>query len=343
MKIQFIIVCLILISSTVFGQSKKDCQKLLNKEISATSFDENIDEFVIDFKTLISCEFDEIDYQIFMGPQGNMPFIANTLVTLAGKTDKKDKYTFEDLKQTLLTLKEDPEYSKVRNIVEAQNTLLNKSALIKNWEIDEKLLEKMGLAKNERAEIYDIIKENENKPYTEIFIIYSNILSTKKEKELTENQNKIDKLKSDNPESVEWVKGLLAYSSYDLGLNKSNDLKKPILLYFNGYACINARKMEEYILSENEIQDYINTNLIFVNLLVDDKKELEENQKFYSEKLGENIKTIGQKNMELQIRKYGANSQPLFILLDLDGNEISRIGYTRDVNEFNNFIKQTEK
>ncbi|CAM1355970.1 hypothetical protein TASCI_60019 [Tenacibaculum ascidiaceicola] len=47
--------------------------------------------------------------------------------------------------------------------------------------------------------------------------------------------------------------------------------------------------------------------------------------------------------MELQMSKYKANSQPLFILLDLDGNEISRIGYTRDINEFSNFVKQTEE
>ena len=343
MRTKFTIISLILISSTVFAQSKKECQKLLNKEISATPFNENIDQFLTDFKTLISCEFDEIDYQIFMGPQGNMPFIANTLVTLAGGIKNEEKYTFEDLKETLLTFKENPEYLKVRNIVESQNTLINKSASINNWKTDEKLFEKMGLSKNERDEIYAIIKENENKPYADIFIIYSDILSAKKEKEMTESRNKIDKLKSDNPESVEWVKGLLAYTSYDLGLNKSKELNKPMLLYFNGYACINARKMEEYILSEIQVQDYINSNLVFVNLLVDDKKELAENQKFYSEILNKQIKTVGQKNIDFQINEYKANSQPLFILLDINGNEISRIGYTRDIDEFTSFLKQTEE
>ena len=47
--------------------------------------------------------------------------------------------------------------------------------------------------------------------------------------------------------------------------------------------------------------------------------------------------------MEFQINEYKANSQPLFVLLDIYGNEISRIGYTRDINEFSDFIKQTEK
>src|SRR5690554_6289952 len=116
-----------------------------------------------------------------------------------------------------------------------------------------------------------------------------------------------------------------------------------MLLYFNGYACINARKMEEYILSEIQVQDYINSNLVFVNLLVDDKKELAENQKFYSEILNKQIKTVGQKNIDFQINEYKANSQPLFILFDINGNEISRIGYTRDIDEFTSFLKQTEE
>ena len=343
MRKLFTIICLILISTTVFGQKKKECEKLLKKEITTTTLSENIDGFIIDLKTLISCEFDEIDYQIFMGPEGNMPLIANTLVTLAGKIENEDKYTFENLKETLISIKINPEYSKVKNIVEAQNTLIKKSASSKNWKEDEILFEKMGLAKTERDEIYTIIKENEDKPYSEIFIIYSNRLNAKKEQQIIENQNKINELKLKNPEGVELVKGLLSYSSFDLGLRKSKELNKPILLYFSGYACVNARKIENYVLSDNKIQDYINSNLIFVNLLVDDRKELEENQKFYSETLEKDIKTIGQKNMEFQISKYKANSQPLFILLDIDGNEISRIGYTREINEFSDFVKQTEK
>jgi thioredoxin-related protein len=339
MRIRFNIICFLFISSYLFGQSKKDCKQLLKKEITSATFSENIDEYLLDIQTLIKCEFEEIDLQIFMGPKGNMSFIAGQLVQFAGESTKNEVYTFENLKETLQSIKNNPEYSNVVKKVQAQNTLLKKNALGENWEVDKQLLKNMGLAGIELDDFNSIIKENENKPYSEIFIVYSDTLNARTERQISENQKKIKELKKQNPESVEWVKGLLSYDNYELGLKKSKELNKPILLYFNGYAVVNARKIEEYVLSEFEIQDYINKNLVFVSLLVDDKTKLEGNQKFYSDFLDKEIKTIGQKNMELQMSKYKANSQPLFILLDLEGNEISRIGYTRDINEFSDFLK----
>lgn len=343
MRIQFNIICFLFISFSLFGQNNKECKQLLKKEITSTTFSENIDEFLLDIQTLIKCEFDEIDLQIFMGPKGDMSFIASSLVQFAGESTKNEVYTFENLKETLQSIKSNPEYSKVVRIVQAQNTLIQKNASIKNWNKDEKLLKDMGLVGSQLNDFHSIIKANENKPYSEIFIIYSDTLNARAERQITESQEKVNELKKKNPDSEEWVKGLLSYNNYELGIKKSKELNKPILLYFNGYACVNARKIEENILSEYEIQDYINTNLVFVSLLVDDRKELEENQKFYSKTLEKDIKTIGQKNMEFQINEYKANSQPLFVLLDIYGNEVSRIGYTRDINEFSDFIKQTEK
>ena len=343
MRIQFNIICFLFISSCAFGQSKKDCKQLLKKEITSATFSENIDEYLIDVQTLIKCEFEEIDLQIFMGPKGDMSFIAGHLVQFAGESTKNEIYTFENLRETLQSIKNNPEYSNVVKIVQAQNTLIKKNAYSENWKVDKQLLKNMGLDGIALDDFYSIIKENENKPYSEIFIVYSDTLNARNEKQMIANQTKINELKKQNPKSVEWVKGLLSYNTYELGLKKSKELNKPILLYFNGYAVVNARKIEEYVLSEYEIQDYINKNLVFVSLLVDDKKELEESQKFYSDFLKKEVTTIGQKNMELQMSKYKANSQPLFVLLDLEGNEISRIGYTREIDEFSDFIKQAQE
>jgi thioredoxin-related protein len=343
MRILFNIICILFITSSLFGQNEKECKELLKKEITTATFSENIDEFLLDIQTLIKCEFDEIDLQIFMGPKGDMSFIAGSLIQFAGESTKNEVYTFDNLKETLQSIKSNPEYSKVAEIVEAQNILIQKNALIKNWNEDEKLLKDMGLFGTQLNDFHSIIMANENKPYSEIFIIYSDTLNARNARQITESLEKVSELKKQNPDSDEWVKGLLSYNNYELGVKKSKELNKPILLYFNGYACVNARKIEENLLSEYDIQNYINTNLVFVSLLVDDRKELEESQKFYSKTLEKDIKTIGQKNMEFQINKYKANSQPLFILLDIEGNEISRIGYTIDLNEFSDFIKKTEK
>ena len=64
------------------------------------------------------------------------------------------------------------------------------------------------------------------------------------------------------------------HTDYDKFLPKSLETKKPILLYFTGYDCINCKKMEENIFSEKSIFDKLKNEFIFVSLFVDDKKEL---------------------------------------------------------------------
>lgn len=343
MRIQLTIIGLIFISSSLFGQSKKECNQLLNKEISSQDFSENIDEFFADFKTLIICEFEEIDYQIFMGPQGNMPLIAHSLISFAGNTQNNEKYTFKDLKDLLLSFKNEVQYSEVRQIVEAQNDIIDKKASVKNWKVDEQLLIKMGLLEKQLDEVYAIVRENEYKKYSEIFVIYSDTLNAQKERQLIEIEKKSADLKKQNPGSTEWVEGLITYDSYDMGMKKSQETNKPLLLYFTGYACVNARKIEGNILTEYDIQNYINSNLIFVSLFVDDKSKLNESEMFHSEVLNKQIKTVGQKNLEIQIIQFQTNAQPLFILLDIDGKEVSRIEYTTDINKFSDFLKIIEK
>jgi thioredoxin-related protein len=342
MKIYLILFCLIFTSFTIFGQNKEKCSELLNRPITATDLDENIDEFLLNLKTLILCEFDEIDYQIFMGPEGNMPIIGSFLFKFIDEIQNNKSYTFENLKETLLDIKNKPEYSQIKNIVEAQNAIIQKEASVINWESDKQLLTKMGLIDEQLNEIYTIVKDNENKPYTEIFLIYSDTLNVQKEKQFIQRQKKNDEFKDKNPESIELVKGLYAYDSYSKGLKKSKETNKPILLYFTGYACVNARKMEDNILSEYEIQDYINSNLVFVSLLVDNKQPLKENEIFYSDFFKKEVKTVGLKNLEIQITKFNSNAQPLFVLLDMDGNEIARIGYITDIKIFSDFL-QTKK
>lgn len=343
MKLRLLTIGLILASHLVNAQSEKDCAKLLDKEISVADLNENIELFLTDFKTLINCEFDEIDEQIFMGPNGNMPLIGTALVNFAGRAKNNEKYTFDDLKAMLLSFKEKPEYVDVRTIVEAQNTIIEKEALIENWKEDKVLLQKMGLDADQCNEMYTIVSKNEGKPYAEIFVLYADVLDAKKEKEIIENQKKLEALKQQHPKSVEWITGLIAYESYDLGLEKSKELHKPMLLYFNGYACVNARKMEHNILGVPEIQDAINTNFVFVSLLVDDKRKLEESETYDAATQNKRVETVGQKNSEIQKIQFNSNSQPLFVVIDQEGNELARMGYTNDVNAFLDFINIIKK
>lgn len=333
-------IILICMCFSINAQSDTRCEELLNKQITLDDFNENVEEFLLNFKILLECEFEEIDYEIFMGPLGNLPMMARPLFELTENVESQSKYTFQDLKEFLVSIKNEPEYLKIKKIIEARNLIFDKQAYISNWENDALLIEQLEASEKLLEEIYTLVKSNEGKKYSEIFLMYSNNLAAELEMEQKELEKVNAEYISKNPGTKLLVNGLFAYDNYEVGLNRSKESKKPLLLYFNGYACVNSRKMEEFILSDPQIQDYINKNFVMVNLLVDDKHSLAVNEQFYSEILNRDIKTVGQKNSEIQIRQFKANAQPLFIIVNVDGKEVSRIGYVTEVSKFNDFLKR---
>ncbi len=333
-------IILIFMCFSMSAKSDSRCAELLKKQISIDDFNENVEEFLLNFKILIDCEFEEIDYEIFMGPLGNLPMMARPLFEMTEDVESESKYTFQDLKELLVSIKNEPEYLRIKNIIEARNLIFDKQAYISNWENDARLIEQLDASEALLEEIFNLVKVNEGKKYWEIFLMYSNNLASELEKEQKEVEKENAEYIAENPGTRVLVKGLYAYENYEVGLNKSKESKKPLLLYFNGYACVNARKMDEFILSEPEVQDYIKKNFVIVNLLVDDKHSLKVNEQFYSKILNREIKTVGQKNSEFQIREFKANAQPLFIIVSADGREVSRIGYVTEVSKFNDFLKR---
>jgi thiol:disulfide interchange protein DsbD len=67
------------------------------------------------------------------------------------------------------------------------------------------------------------------------------------------------------------------------------------------------------------------------------------NEKFTSKTTNSQIETIGDKWTDLMISKYKTNTQPLFVLTDLNGNslnnEIPTISYV-SVKEYENWLKK---
>ncbi|WP_246230550.1 hypothetical protein [Mucilaginibacter humi] len=57
-----------------------------------------------------------------------------------------------------------------------------------------------------------------------------------------------------------------------------------------------------------------------MQLVVDDKAELPEAERFTSAYSGKKITTLGGKWSDFEASRYNANSQPLYVLLDGDGN-----------------------
>ena len=136
--------------------------------------------------------------------------------------------------------------------------------------------------------------------------------------------------------------GIIAFHDFEEGLAYAKQINKPILLDFTGYACVNCRKMEDYVWSDKIILSILKNEVVLISLYVDDKKELAEKDKYVSKETGKKIKTIGNKWSDFQITKYKANAQPYYLILDTDGNTISEepASYDPDIDLYETWLRE---
>jgi len=76
-------------------------------------------------------------------------------------------------------------------------------------------------------------------------------------------------------------------------------------------------------------------NFVLISLYVDESAELPASEQITTAK-GEKITTVGDRNLEYEITKFGFNAQPLYMFLDLQGNPLSDVkyGYDSDAQKF---------
>lgn len=132
---------------------------------------------------------------------------------------------------------------------------------------------------------------------------------------------------------------LPAFFDFEEALSFARHARKPLLIDFTGHACVNCRKMETVVWSDPRIYNRIKHDYILVQLYVDDKTALPENEQFTSSYSGKEIKTIGNKWSDFQASIYNSNSQPFYVLLDPDGKQLSSpSGAEYDVENFKKFL-----
>jgi len=146
---------------------------------------------------------------------------------------------------------------------------------------------------------------------------------------------------SDLPEGAELgPHDIIAFKDYEKGLAYAKSVNKPVLLDFTGYACVNCRKMEDYVWSDTKILSILKNDVVLVSLYVDDKRDLPENEQYVSKETGKKIKSVGNKWSDFQITKYKANAQPYYIIVDSEGKDINQpIGYTPEISEYETWLK----
>ncbi|MFT5581589.1 MAG: thiol:disulfide interchange protein [Psychromonas sp.] len=134
---------------------------------------------------------------------------------------------------------------------------------------------------------------------------------------------------------------ILVFHDMDLAKEYAQKAELPILIDFTGHACNNCRKTESSVWTDDKIRNTLQKKFVIASLYVDDRTLLPESEWKYSEVIQGKIKTVGNRWSDYQVRKYGQISQPLYIVADSEGNDLTEpIGYTPDVDQYAAFLQK---
>lgn len=130
------------------------------------------------------------------------------------------------------------------------------------------------------------------------------------------------------------------FYDYDLGMEYARQHGKPVMLDFTGYGCVNCRKMELAVWTDPEVGRLINDEYVLITLYVDDKTPLPEPVRITENGRERTLRTVGDRWSYLQRVKFGANTQPFYVLIDNEGRPLHKsYSYDEDVDRYVDFLR----
>jgi thiol:disulfide interchange protein DsbD len=135
---------------------------------------------------------------------------------------------------------------------------------------------------------------------------------------------------------------ILAFNDYDKGLAYAKEVGKPVMLDFTGWACVNCRKMEQNVWVKPEVLSKLKNEVVLISLYVDEQIDFPEGEAPESKlRPGKKLRNVGQKWREMQTIRYKTNTQPYYVLMGHDEeNLIEPAGYTPDATTYNNWLEK---
>jgi thiol:disulfide interchange protein len=115
------------------------------------------------------------------------------------------------------------------------------------------------------------------------------------------------------------VKGIDDWYDYDQAIAVSKQLRKPIMIDFTGWNCVNCRKMESNVLPNPDVLKRLQNDFVVLQLVIDDKTELPEAEQGRSSLTGKKITTLGAKWLDFEITKFNSNAQPFYVIINEKG------------------------
>lgn len=151
----------------------------------------------------------------------------------------------------------------------------------------------------------------------------------------------VETSKSDLPDGAKVGEhGIITFTDYDKGLAYAKEVNKPVMLDFTGFACVNCRKMEINVWSDEKVLSVLKNDVVLISLYVDDKRELPKEQQYISKETGKEVVTIGNKWTDFIITRYKTNTQPYYVLTDLKEQKLNEpISYTPNIDDYLAWLK----
>lgn len=154
----------------------------------------------------------------------------------------------------------------------------------------------------------------------------------------TSTDNLCDEPKYDD--IFELPHGLQGYFEYEQALACAKELNKPLFVDIKGHACTNCKVMEKNVWSDPEVLKRLREDFVIVALYVDDKTKLPEEEWITSSFDGKVKKTIGRKNTDFQITRFGVNAQPYYVIMGHNDDVLNEpVGFVPDVDEYVDFLE----
>lgn len=303
-----IVAAIMIVSFSSFGQDGKlDCKKALKKTpyFARHDFDVQHDSFKMDVEILMNCgDLDSIDIQLLNGSM-----IAALMIEL---THDEQEITYNTIINSINELKRTDDYSKFREAILAYQMLENKLVTVEDFENDMELLFKIGMSSLELENFQAFILTNteENLTYREALVRF-----------------KIAEVNSKPapPEKVDFIQ----LTDLESAIKQGEEDGKKVLLFFSAHNCINALKVEQNILTDDEVKLLMHEKFTCFIADVDDRT---------LDKVTN--RAIGEKFLKLQIDNFKITVQPYFCIIDGNGNVLSDIGETKSPEEFIEFLNK---
>lgn len=119
------------------------------------------------------------------------------------------------------------------------------------------------------------------------------------------------------------------FHDYDKALAYAQKVGKPLFIDFTGKACVNCRKMEGNVWGKPGVIDILRDKVVIVSLYVDDKTKLpkaEHKTVEYAPGKFKEITQIGHKWSYFEASKYKKNTQPYYVMIGPNGEDLSNGG-----------------